>query len=106
MRSRYSAFAAGQVDHLWRTLHPQHEDHGLKESDVKRSLKRMCNRSTFPRLTILSTEEADATGAAFVTFHAVVMDHGVDVGFVERSEFRQDGGAWKYVRGDMKKAAS
>ena len=100
MRSRYAAFARKQVDYLVATLHPQHTDHQGGEA-VKRSLKKMCNRCTFPKLTILLTTPEDPQGRATVTFDAVLLEGARDVGFVERSVFERVDGGWRYVSGQM-----
>ena len=44
MRSRFSAFAVGDVEYLWRTLHPEHEDRVLDKADVVRTLRKACRR--------------------------------------------------------------
>lgn len=97
MRSRYSAFALKQTDHLWRTLHSSHPDRKRRRDDVIRELRKNCNRFRYPALRILSVE--DSGEPAFVTFHATVMDGPRDVGFTERSRFLREDGGWKYVDG-------
>ena len=39
MRSRFAAFALGDAEYLWRTLHEDHEDRALSKEDVVHSLK-------------------------------------------------------------------
>src|SRR3954464_15162506 len=67
MRSRYSAFALKQTDHLVRTLHSSHPDAHLRRETLVASLKRNCNRHRYPKLEILRVENPNANGEAFVT---------------------------------------
>ena len=98
MRSRYAAFALKQTNYLYATLHSSHPDRQGPRAPVIGQLKKTCNRFTYPALHILNVEPPDAEGNAFVTFRAVLLDHGTDVGFVERSRFVQEDGAWRYVQ--------
>jgi SEC-C motif-containing protein len=104
MRSRYSAYALKQVDHLWRTLHPSHPDRSRPEDEVKFELRKACSTFKYPGLNILEEEGPDPEGAAWVRFHAQVFEKGKDRSFVERSEFRHDGTGWRYVQGELKPA--
>ncbi|MEW5847564.1 MAG: YchJ family metal-binding protein [Myxococcota bacterium] len=104
MRSRYAAFALAQVDHLWRTLHSSNPDAQRPREEVRRELKRNCNRFRYPRLVVLASDGPDESGVARVLFWAQVQDGARDVGFVERSTFRREGGGWRYVDGVMRPA--
>lgn len=100
MRSRYSAFALKQTDHLVRTLHPDHEDARRLRVLLVAELKRTINRLTYAGLTVHGSEPEDAQGNAFVTFTAHLRDGPRDVGFTERSRFRQFQGTWRYIDGE------
>lgn len=102
MRSRYSAFALKQVDHLWRTLHPTQPDRARPEEEAKRELRQVVARMKYPGLTVLDTAEAGPDGVARVLFHARVFEQGKDRSFVERSDFRHDGTGWRYVGGVLR----
>ena len=99
MRSRYSAFALGEVGYLWRTLHPLHPDRSRPEAKVLGELRAVCRTFKYPGLEVLQTSGPDADGRAWVTFHARVFESGRDRSFRERSEFRHDGTGWRYVAG-------
>jgi len=99
MRSRYSAFALKQTDHLWSTMHSTHPDRLRSRDNVIRELKKNCNRYSYPQLEILKVEEPGADGAAYVTFRAGVLDGAQAVGFVERSRFLKEAEGWRYVDG-------
>ena len=94
MRSRYAAFAFGDADYLWRTLHPDHEDRAHDRATVLAALRETARTLRFMRLTIL-----DASGSR-VLFHAAVFDRGKDRSFVELSSFARDDAGWRYVAGE------
>lgn len=91
MRSRYTAFVSGDVDHLHRTWHPR-----TRPSSVV-----IDPRVRWVGLTVVGTRaggEDDATGE--VEFEArFVTDRGPDA-LHERSRFERRGGHWVYVDGD------
>ena len=106
MRSRYSAFALGEVLYLWRTLHPAHEDRARPEDEVLRELRATARRFKYRGLRILDCSAPDGSGLAQVLFLARLFESGKDCSFVERSDFRQDGASWRYLSGVMRPAAA
>ena len=100
MASRYAAFATKQVDYLWRTLDPEHEDRARPRAEVLAGIRRSCETNRYMGLRILDHAPPDAAGVARVLFVARVFERGKDHSFVERSEFRHDGVGWRYWRGD------
>ncbi|HEX8434907.1 YchJ family protein [Archangium sp.] len=101
MRSRYSAFALGEVEYLWRTLHPEHPDRARPKDELLRELRAVARGHKYPRLHVLDRwQPPDTTGTALVLFHARVFETGKDRSFVERSEFRHDGTGWRYLAGE------
>lgn len=90
MRSRYSAFAWGDVEHLARTWHPSHRPRTI-HLDPDR---------TWVRLEVLATTGGgllDDRGT--VEFRAHHRDGGGDHALHEVSEFTRVDGAWVYVAG-------
>ena len=85
MRSRYTAYAVGDLDHVFRTWHPRTRPDDLTGGGP-----------TWTRLTVLRTEGGgadDATGV--VEFRA---DHtSPDGSLHEVSAFERRGGRWVYV---------
>lgn len=100
MRSRYTAFAVGATAHLWRTLHPAHEDRARPEREVLRALEKACKRFKYRGLWILDHAEGP-TGRAEVLFLVKLWETGKDRSFVERSAFERDGAGWRYRSGQM-----
>jgi SEC-C motif domain protein len=90
----FAAFALGDADYLWRTVHPDHEDRALPKDDVLRSLKGASRALKYMRLTILDAQESQ------VLFFAAVFEKGKDRSFVELSSFVHDGTGWRYVAGE------
>jgi SEC-C motif-containing protein len=85
MRSRYSAFVMGEVDHLFRTWHPR-----TRPDDVSVDL-----RVTWTGLEVLrSGEDGDHGVVEFRAHH----DGGV---MHEVSRFERRAGRWFYVDGDV-----
>lgn len=103
MRSRFAAFVQKLPAYLWRTLHPDHEDRRRPEAEVLAALREACSTNRYLGLTILETTGPGEDGAAHVRFAARVFRRGVDLSFVERSEFRHDGVGWRYVGGEVER---
>lgn len=93
MRSRYSAFARGDEDHLFRTWHPRTRPPGpYTAADI-----------TWTGLRVLSTsagDEGDATGEVeFVASWS--RDDGATGRVHERSRFARRAGRWFYLDGEL-----
>lgn len=99
MRSRYAAFALRRVEYLWRTLHPEHPDRKRPEAEVLAGLRAAVGSYRYQGLTVLDRAEPDKDGVAQVLFHARVFLKGRDQGFVECSDFADDGVGWRYLAG-------
>lgn len=102
MRSRFAAFAKGEVGYLWRTLHRDHDEkrrHAKDEKGYLDHLRRGASSLRYAKLSILDTREPDPEGVAQVLFFAEVWDRGKDVSFVELSSFVHDGEGWRYLFG-------
>lgn len=99
MRSRYAAFARGEVDYVYRTLHPDHADRRDPEDLVRRSIAESARANRYTGLAILDADGPDAGGVARVLFRAKVFQKGRERSFVECSEFARDARGWRYLRG-------
>lgn len=99
MRSRYSAFALGEIEYLVETLHPQHADLKSSPDELRASLRSTCRGFRFTGLTV---EEALDEGAdrAHVTFLARLFEKGADRSFRERSAFERTADGWRYLSGE------
>lgn len=99
MRSRYSAFARGEHGYLFRTLHPDHDDHARGEKALTTQLAKNAKRTRYDALVILDGDGPDADGIARVLFHVTMRLDGKDASFAELSSFARDGIGWRYVGG-------
>jgi SEC-C motif-containing protein len=98
MRSRYTAYASGDVAHVMRTTHP---DGPHFEPDARawaESLRRYCAAVAFEGLEVRAASEAGAHGS--VTFHARLRHGTADHSFAERSSFVRVGERWLYLDGE------
>lgn len=92
MRSRYTAYALGRTDHVFRTWHPR-----TRPDDVAPD-----PGVTWTGLEVLATEAGgpdDASGV--VEFRARFRSGGGPQVLHERSRFERRGGGWVYVDGDV-----
>jgi SEC-C motif-containing protein len=97
MRSRYAAFALGEAEYLWRTLHEDHPDRAGAREAALRSLRGAKDRLRYMSLSILDSRRGGGEGQ--VLFCAGVFERGQDRSFVELSDFLHDGTGWRYLSG-------
>lgn len=96
MRSRYTAFALGDVDYLVKTIASDHEDRAADPAALRAALREVCRTSRFMGLTVgAAREDGDR---ATVAFHVRVFVGGRDRSFDETSAFVREDGAWRYQR--------
>ena len=95
MRSRYAAYALGNVGYIVETHDPE------KRTEVDRKNTELWSKqSEWLGLEVLATEKggpSDETG--FVEFVARYKLRGVTVNHRERAEFRRHNGHWVFVDG-------
>ena len=92
MRSRYSAYAMGDADHVFRTWHPRTRPERI---DLEPA-------TTWTGLRILATEAGGSDDESGVVEFAAAWTHnGVDGVLRERSRFERRAGRWVYVDGDV-----
>lgn len=99
MRSRYSAYALGAIDHILATHHPD----ASSDVDVK-STEQWSREAKWLGLEIVSTEaggDDDQTGG--VEFIARYEINGVPLAHHEKAQFRRHAGRWYYWDGQMVK---
>jgi SEC-C motif-containing protein len=92
MRSRYTAFATGNADHLLRTWHPRTRPAELHLDPAQR----------WTGLRILFVSEGGAADDEGVVEFEASWSCGSERGALrERSRFSRRGGRWVYVDGDV-----
>lgn len=118
VRTRYAAFALGEIEYLYRTLHEDHPDrasHGKQH--VLSALRAASSSFKYMGLVLLDAADPseDAAGAAGkdvtaqVLYHAKIFRKGSDVSFVELADFLREAGPtgpFRYRAGKVKDAAA
>jgi SEC-C motif domain protein len=93
MRSRFSAFAIGNVEYLLFTRHSS-----TKMFDSRDDLQKSLESTEWCSLQVLSANQTDQTGE--VEFVAFYREANNGYGQIhERSQFKQEGDQWFYVDG-------
>ena len=97
MRSRFAAYALGEIDYILGSLHPEHRE------DVDRGATETWSKNaTWKNLEILSTEAGGAEDEkGTVEFKAHFELNGVPQIHHERGQFAKHAGRWYYVDGDV-----
>ncbi|HEV7371204.1 YchJ family protein [Arenibaculum sp.] len=97
MRSRYTAFAVGNLDHLERTLLP-----GTRDDFDRESVAKWAAGSEWTGLEIRSTEGGGPDDdQGMVEFVAHFRTEGKDLVHHETSRFQRSDGRWWYADGTM-----
>jgi len=97
MRSRYTAYVLGNMDHIDNT-------YAAEKRDPATSAR---NKNPFEAVEWLGLDIFDTTGGGVdddtgtVHFAAHFREHGKSLVHRERSNFRRDGGNWVYVDGEL-----
>lgn len=89
MRSRYSAFALGLGDYLWRTWHPRTRPDDVRLDDTE-----------WTGLEIIEVVDGSASDTQGTVEFAAHYLHGQDAGTMrERSRFERRANRWMYLDG-------
>jgi SEC-C motif-containing protein len=101
IRTRYTAYAIGNVDYLYKTTHPTNEAvAGKTEAEYKKETLGYCQKVDFTGLTIHETRPEDEQGISrgLLTAKFKVGSKPED-SFTELSEFIRVDGKLLYLRG-------
>jgi SEC-C motif domain protein len=101
MRSRYSAYAVGDVHYIMKTTHSDNPTCSPDREKWRRDITQFCEGTQFVSLEIIDT--TDGASESFVTFTATLMQEGQDASFTERSKFYNVDGQWLYHSGEVQK---
>lgn len=95
MRSRYTAYVLGEIDHLVRTHDP-----ATRTAVDPRAIAEWAERAEWRGLEVHQTERGGENDTAgFVEFSAFYVEGGVPRVLRERSRFRRIEGRWFYSSG-------
>lgn len=99
MKSRYTAYVLGDSKYIIKTTHKENKDFNLDITSWSESIKDFSNNSEFNGLVIL--DFIDGEKEAFVTFKALITQHGQDSSFTEKSKFYKIDNQWLYHSGEF-----
>ena len=94
MRSRYAAYATGNVDYILITTHADSPHRKENGAHWRADLTRFVEQTTFDGLTVRATTTDSERGT--VTFEARLRQGGRDATMVEESQFFRVDGRWLY----------
>ena len=97
MRSRYSAYAKAEIDHIIDSTHKTQRDNNDREE-----IRKWAEKSRWNGLEILRTEAGGPQDdSGIVEFIARYSDRGVNLEHHEIAEFRKENGEWFFYDGKM-----
>jgi len=94
MRSRYCAYAMRFTKYIIATTHPDNPHYEKNHQAWMRSLMNFSKNTRFEGLNII--EFIDGDKEAYVTFEALLTQHGNDASFVEKSRFVKSDEKWLF----------
>lgn len=101
MRSRYSAYAVGDVDYIMATTHPDNGGYMADKAAWRKQLRAYVNATDFLGL-LVHERNTDADGErGTVRFSAALAQNGLPAPFSETSVFVRVKGRWLYRSGKV-----
>jgi len=94
MRSRFAAYATGNVHHIIKTTHPAGPHHQQNLKMWADQIQQFCDGYSFDGLTIHTSGEAANRGR--VKFTAHIAEQSRDASFTEHSLFFKEQNQWLY----------
>lgn len=94
MRSRYCAYALGNIDYLVASTHKDHILFQQPDLLRRQQIKHFCDNTVFSGLEIIDFFPGETEST--VTFRAILSQGGKDCSFTEKSLFKKVNGFWKY----------
>lgn len=102
MRSRFAAYALGEIDYLWRTLHADHPGRQAGPEAAAAEIRSTRQVLRYVRLRVLDRDQAPDGVSARVLFHAEIYERGKERSFLELSLFLREPGGWRYRSGALR----
>ena len=97
MRSRYTAYVSGNINHIMNTTHPAGDHYQQDQQAWQKEIDVFCTQFSFHGLEVRETKVQGNQG--WVTFHARISQGERDVSFTEKSFFLLENGRWLYHSG-------
>ena len=95
MKSRYSAYAAGESRYIIATTHPDNPDYREDQKAWREEIDLFCRHTAFLGLEIMASVEVGRE--ATVTFTAKLSTGEM----LEKSRFLKEEGRWLYLDGEI-----
>lgn len=95
MRSRFSAYVTDNIKYIMKTTHETNADFRTDQMHWTQDIEDFIKNTDFEGLTILDHYDN------FVVFKAQLKSNGMDVSFIEKSEFINENGKWYYLKGEF-----
>lgn len=99
MKSRFTAFAVGNIDYIINTTHENNIEYSRDKSKWRDDIQDVVNSTDFNSLEIV--EFIDGEEEAYVTFKLGLKQKGLDTSFTEKSKFLKIDGKWLYRSGEF-----
>lgn len=99
MKSRYSAFAAGDASYIIKTTHEENIEFTKDIKIWKESILDFCKITQFKNLEIISSQLEDEI--SYVTFKVSLFQNEENLGFTEKSKFIKIDNRWFYHSGEF-----
>jgi len=99
MKSRFTAFAVGNIDYIINTTHENNIEYSRDKSKWIDDIQDVVNSTDFNSLEIV--EFIDGEEEAYVTFKLGLKQKGLDTSFTEKSKFLKIDGKWLYRSGEF-----
>ena len=100
MKSRYSAYAAGESRYIIATTHPDNRDYTTDTKAWRKEIDDFCRHTLFERLEIVRSWSDESY--AYVHFRAYLSDTILE----EKSRFVFENGKWYYLDGTFETSES
>lgn len=101
MRSRYSAYAVGNVDYIMITTHPQNDGYRTDKNTWRKELRVYVQQTQFLGLTVHESHTDDDGIHGTVRFTVAISQGGLPAPFSETSTFEKVKGRWLYLSGNV-----
>ena len=102
MRSRFTAYALGQVDYLVYSHAP-----ATRSAKLREAIREWARKAEFRTLRIIETQSGDsAANDGIVHFEADYIEEGQSKTLAERSVFGRHDGRWVYEKGTAPRTAT
>lgn len=99
MKSRYSAYVAGESKYIIKTTHKENPDFKDDKKLWENDIKGFGRENKFLGLKILETQLGDSE--SFVSFEVSLEQNGQNIKLLEKSKFLKVDNIWLYHSGEL-----